>query len=283
MVELENITKVYRMGKLEIPALRGVNLTIGQGEMLAIIGASGSGKSTLAGLIELAASILGLRAANLSLDDFYLTRAEREHLARTVHPLLVTRGVPGTHDVGLACQVIEGLKSGIDQRCPRFDKARDDRRLSSNQEDEEDQYRVIVAPIDVVIFEGWCVGAPAMKEESLATPLNELERNEDADARWRRFVNDQLEVHYPPLWELIDELLFLDVPSISAVVRWRGEQESHYSPAARMNSEELARFVAHYERITLAMKATMSEVADMIGFLDENHNLRDLVCRNPRR
>jgi len=51
MIELENITKVYRMGKVDVPALRGVNLSISQGEMLAIIGASGSGKSTLMNII----------------------------------------------------------------------------------------------------------------------------------------------------------------------------------------------------------------------------------------
>jgi putative ABC transport system ATP-binding protein len=47
MIKLENANKIYRMGKVEILALRGVNLTIEQGEMVSIIGASGSGKSTL--------------------------------------------------------------------------------------------------------------------------------------------------------------------------------------------------------------------------------------------
>ncbi len=51
MIELENITKVYRMGKVEVPALRGITLNIEKGEMLAIIGASGSGKSTLMNII----------------------------------------------------------------------------------------------------------------------------------------------------------------------------------------------------------------------------------------
>jgi putative ABC transport system ATP-binding protein len=51
MIELENITKVYRMGKVEVPALRGITLEIKQGEMAAIIGASGSGKSTLMNII----------------------------------------------------------------------------------------------------------------------------------------------------------------------------------------------------------------------------------------
>jgi len=51
MIELENITKTYQMGKVEVPALQGVNLGIEQGEMLAIMGASGSGKSTLMNII----------------------------------------------------------------------------------------------------------------------------------------------------------------------------------------------------------------------------------------
>jgi putative ABC transport system ATP-binding protein len=51
MIELENITKIYRMGKVEVPALRGVSLNIQQGEMVSIIGASGSGKSTLMNII----------------------------------------------------------------------------------------------------------------------------------------------------------------------------------------------------------------------------------------
>jgi putative ABC transport system ATP-binding protein len=51
MIELENITKVYKMGKVEVYALRGIDLSIKQGEMLSIIGASGSGKSTLLNVI----------------------------------------------------------------------------------------------------------------------------------------------------------------------------------------------------------------------------------------
>jgi putative ABC transport system ATP-binding protein len=51
MIELDHIAKIYRMGKVEVPALRGIDLTIKQGEMVAIIGASGSGKSTLMNII----------------------------------------------------------------------------------------------------------------------------------------------------------------------------------------------------------------------------------------
>lgn len=51
MIKLEQATKIYRVGKVEVPALREVNLTIEQGEMVAIIGASGSGKSTMMNIL----------------------------------------------------------------------------------------------------------------------------------------------------------------------------------------------------------------------------------------
>src|SRR5688500_9764536 len=82
-----------------------------QALLVGVSGCQGSGKSTLASLLVLLLKeMMGLNAINLSIDDFYLTRAEREMLARTVHPLLATRGVPGTHDVDLALKTIVSLR-----------------------------------------------------------------------------------------------------------------------------------------------------------------------------
>ncbi|HLD35360.1 MAG TPA: ABC transporter ATP-binding protein, partial [Planctomycetota bacterium] len=50
-ISLENITKTYRLGEVDIPALRGVSLTINEGDFIAIMGASGSGKTTLMNII----------------------------------------------------------------------------------------------------------------------------------------------------------------------------------------------------------------------------------------
>ena len=75
--------------------------------IIGINGSQGSGKSTLADyLCTMLNERYQLRCVSLSLDDFYLTKLERQQLASQVHPLLETRGVPGTHDIPLALETI---------------------------------------------------------------------------------------------------------------------------------------------------------------------------------
>ncbi len=241
--------------------------------VLGISGGQGAGKSTLAALLVEAVGAAGGRAASCSLDDFYLTRTDRQGLARSVHPLLATRGVPGTHDVTLACAVIDSLVSGRGSEIPVFDKAADDRLAEG---------RRLALPLDVLIFEGWCVGAPAQPAAALHEPINSLEAQEDPAGDWRRYVNDQLRTVYPPLWQRLDSLLYLQVPSIEAVVRWRTQQEQNYPPGRRMPAAEIVRFVAHYERLTRWMGEILPGSAQLLGLLNENHGLEDLIVRNPR-
>ena len=76
--------------------------------LIGVNGSQGSGKSTLASLlVQLLAKNFGLKAVDLSIDDFYLTREARLSLASQIHPLFETRGVPGTHDVTLMCETLQ--------------------------------------------------------------------------------------------------------------------------------------------------------------------------------
>ncbi|MFC6671426.1 hypothetical protein [Marinobacterium aestuariivivens] len=162
---------------------RGGPLVVG------VNGAQGAGKATLFNLLEVTLSEgFGLRVAGLSIDDLYKTRAERERLAAEVHPLLRTRGVPGTHDIGLGIELLHALKRDTGQplRIPVFDKSIDDRCPAS-------VWQEWTGPADVVVLEGWCVGARSQEEDDLKAPVNELERREDPDGAWRRYVNDQLQ------------------------------------------------------------------------------------------
>lgn len=218
--------------------------------IVGIAGSQGSGKTTLAREIVMALQERGKRAALLSLDDYYLSKAEREQLANTVHPLLATRGVPGTHDVKKLCQAIEKAKLGDGQiQVPVFDKLADD--VSAKT-------REITLPIDVLVVEGWCLGAQPQRWVKLSSPVNALERKSDKDVTWRKFVNDALKNDYARLNALLDELVFLKAPDFDVVTQWRTKAEREaYAAIGEIPPRDLDRrmrdFVAHYERLTRHM------------------------------
>lgn len=230
-----------------------------------ISGLQGCGKSTLATQVADAAARRGLRCAVLSLDDFYLPRAARLRLARDVHPLLATRGPPGTHEVALATEVLGALRSGVGTALPRFDKLADDRRPRT------DWPRAQLT--DLVLFEGWCLGTPAEDEASLDMPINALERDEDPHGGWRRWCNAALREAYPALWRHIDRLLLLQAPSFEVVPGWRLDAERRALAGARpgamaMDAAAIDRFVQHYERTSRQALRTLPDIADRVIALD---------------
>lgn len=242
-------------------------------QVLGINGAQGSGKSRLARfLAQRLSSDHGLAVVVLSLDDFYLSRAARAGLAADVHPLLATRGVPGTHDVNRGIDCLLRLKAGRDCRLPRFSKADDDPLPA------EREHRV-VGPVDLILFEGWCVGTPPQPDAALIEPVNALEREEDRDGVWRRYVNDQLVGPYARWFSLIDTLVFLAVPGWAQVREWRGQQERE-TAAARgggtplLDPDRLERFLQHYLRLSLHALATLPSKADLVLALDPDHSVR---------
>lgn len=225
----------------------------------------GTGKSTLAAQLAQAAHGQGLRVAVLSLDDFYLTRGARETLARQVHPLLETRGPPGTHDLPLALHTLQALREGRPVALPRFDKLADDRLP-------ERDWPRLDAPVQLVIFEGWCLGTPAQDTPDLAAPINTLEREEDAQGVWRGYCNATLARDYPALWATCDSLWFLQPPGFDPVLdwRWQAEQRLQATQPGRtaMTRAQLARFVQHYERISRHALATLPAIADHVVRID---------------
>jgi len=242
--------------------------------VIGINGAQGSGKTTLCTLLKVVIEEgFAKRVAAFSIDDIYLTHAERKTLAKEIHPLLETRGVPGTHDVTLGLDLLAGLrelKSGQTMSIPLFDKAIDDRSAEEN-------FRQVTGPIDLVLFEGWCVGVKAQREEALAIAVNSLERLEDPDQIWRSYVNKQLQKDYKELFNQIDFLVMLKIPGMTSVMEWRSKQESKLGRTSAqsgrkiMNAAELQRFIMHYERLTRATLTEMPDRADLVFELDEKH------------
>lgn len=248
--------------------------------VLGLCGAQGSGKTTLASALTRRFEADGTPTAVLSIDDLYRTHAERERLGGTVHPLLRTRGVPGTHDVDLGLAVIEALDDGRAAPLPRFDKARDDRCPPS-------QWPHAKAGTRLLILEGWCVGARPEPEAALAEPVNALERDEDGDGRWRRFVNAALADDYQRLFARIDGLVLLAAPDFAVVRDWRIEQEHALRAQAPpgspglMDDAAVTRFVQHYERLTRHILTEMPARADLVVSLAEDRSPIAIRTRGP--
>ncbi len=249
--------------------------------LVGVNGSQGSGKSTLctllSGLLEVG---FAQRCCVLSLDDLYLTRDQRQALAAQVHPLLVTRGVPGTHDVALGLQLFESLSNASEDSripIPRFDKALDDRVTESSRE-------IFVGCPDLILFEGWCVGAVAQPEEELEQPVNDLEAAEDRDGRWRGYVNRQLAEVYSPLFARLDLLLMLKIPSWEMVDVWRSKQEAQLATRNTgrgvMTKSALQRFIMHYERLTRHQLVEMPPRANLILELNENQRVVQVIKKS---
>jgi len=191
-------------------------------KIIGMQGCQGSGKSTLADFLRILLQLkYGLKVAVLSLDDFYLNPEERKSLAENVHPLMVTRGVPGTHDITLALETIDKLKklnTHNSLALPRFDKATDKRATPEN-------WPTVSGPVDLILLEGWCIGATAQTQVELSPALNKLESEEDHKGQWRQYVNTCLKQEYQTLFMLIDRLLVIQAPNFSCVYQWRALQE----------------------------------------------------------
>lgn len=234
-----------------VGALIAAHVRPGHVPLIGIAGAQGSGKTTLA---RAAAERFG--TAHLSLDDVYLTKAEREARARTVHPLFAVRGPPGTHDLSLLERTVEALRAaGPDDRTPlpAFDKLADDRRP-------EPRWPSFAGRPTAVLVDGWCLGATAQGEADLAAPINALERERDGQGVWRRAVNAELAGAYAEVFARFDAVLLLKAPSFDAVLDWRCEQEAGLmglAPADLPHERraELAVFIQGFERITRSMLA----------------------------
>lgn len=257
--------------------------------VIGIHGAQGTGKSTLTDFLRV---LLAYRyrcpTASLSMDDIYHTRETREQLAAEVHPLLITRGVPGTHDIGLGNQVLDRLiaaNAGSRTPLPLFNKAVDDR-------EPEEKWPLFIGHPGIILVEGWCLCAQPEPDSALATPVNVLEETEDRDGRWRAYVNDQLKGPYADFFARVELLVMLKAPSMASVLEWRTLQEHRLAEAYRdapkegvngestapemriMSDQEVQRFIMHYERTTRHALEEMPARADVLLTLDEDHTLR---------
>ena len=242
--------------------------------IIGLAGGQGSGKSTISQLLKIILKRrYNLETVVFSIDDFYKTFRERKKMSKKIHHLFSTRGVPGTHNTKILYECLKKLKKNSFKNflIPKFDKSLDDRCLKNKW------IKVSKKP-NIVIFEGWCVGAKHQKKRDLIKPVNELEKLEDKNLIWRKKVNNELKHNYKKIYHLIDDLIFLKVPSFKYVYKWRLLQEAKLKKKSKgkkiMNSTEIKRFIMFYERITRAMIKTLDSQAKVLINIDAKHRLK---------
>ena len=247
--------------------------------IVGLAGGQGSGKTTISSILSLILKkYFKLKVFKISIDDFYKTKKQREILSKDKHSLLLTRGVPGTHDIKIMLDFFRKIKTKNFKslKLPKFNKANDDRYKKKHW------YKLKSRP-DVVIFEGWCVGAKPQSLRLLKKPINAIEKAYDKSLKWRRFVNLQLKTNYKKLYSQLDSLLYLKVKNFNLLKKWRIKQEEKLWLKSKsrknlkiMNKKEVINFMQTYQRITEQMFKDAPKYSSIIMNLNKNHQIHKI-------
>ena len=251
-----------------------------------LAGGQGTGKTTISSLLEIILrKYFKLNVFKISIDDFYRTRKERFNLSKKVHPLLMTRGVPGTHDIKIMLDFFRKSKTKKFKsfKLPKFNKAFDDRC-------KKNQWYTIKKKPDVVIFEGWCVGARAEKNSTIKKSINSLEKTNDSQLIWRNYVNKQLKTKYKKLYDQLDCLVYLKAKNFSLLQKWRLIQEKKLwlknknknkkTKNKIMSKGDVINFMQTYQRVTQNMFKFAPRYASVILNLNSNHQIKSAVYKS---
>jgi D-glycerate 3-kinase len=247
-----------------------------------LAGGQGTGKTTISSILKIILTkYFKLKVFKISVDDFYKTRKDRILLSKKVHPMLLTRGVPGTHEINVMLSFFKKMKSKRfkNLKVPTFNKAADDRF------NKKYWYNIKERP-DVIIFEGWCVGAKPEKNISLKKPINSMEKVNDAKFIWRKFVNQQLKSKYKNLYSQLNCLIYLKAKNFNLLQKWRLKQEHKLwlkskktSKRMIMSKGDVINFMQTYQRITENMFRMMPKYASIVMYLNSNHQIKSALYR----
>ena len=248
---------------------------------LGFSGGQGSGKTTVAKILKIILKNFFKRKIYISsIDDFYKTLKDRNKMSYTTHPLFKTRGVPGTHDINLVKKFFYFIKKKKFKKTklPKFDKSIDDRLKKKYW------YNIKERP-EVVILEGWCVGAKPQSNSLIKKPINILEKYEDKNLIWRKYVNEKLKREYKKLFAMIDCFIFMKIPNFNMVFKWRLLQENKLRKKSRfekkiMSYNKIKRFIMFYQRITLQMIKDLSKSASIVMLLNKNHEIKKVLFKS---
>jgi len=252
----------------------------GETLFLGFSGGQGSGKTTVTAILKIILKKFFKRNVYVdSIDNFYKTLKDRDKMSNKIHPLFKTRGVPGTHDINLIKNFINSTKKKKFKKLklPKFNKSTDNR-LNKKY------WNSINKKPEIVILEGWCIGAKPQSNLSIKKPVNTLEKNEDKNFVWRKYFNEKLKKEYKNFFSLFDHFIFMKIPNFRMAFKWRLLQENKLRKKVNkkkkiMSYNEIKRFVMFYERITLQMLKDLSKSASIVMFLKKSHEIKKIHYR----
>lgn len=277
-------SKIKNLKKIYIPISFWINNKCkkkGRTLILGLSGSQGSGKTMVTGILQIILKkFFKKNIYIISIDDFYKTLRDRNRMSQQKHSLFKTRGVPGTHDINLIKNFFISVKRKKFKKIklPKFNKSIDDR-------SKKNYWHNINKRPEIIILEGWCVGAKPQINSSLRKPVNILERHEDKDLIWRKYANEKLKKEYKEVFAMIDYFIFMKVPNFKIVFKWRLLQENklrkklHYKKKI-MTYSAIKRFIMFYQRITLQMMKDLSKSASIVLLLKKNHEIKRVLFRS---
>ena len=262
-------TKIY-IEKYILPII--TNIINSKKKKFLISGSQGVGKSTLVLILKsVIENIYNKKVMSVSIDDYYFSKNKRLQLSKQIHPLLQTRGVPGTHDLDkLSKHISQFSKKKFPIIIPVFDKLSDD--LTKK--------KITINKADILLLEGWCCGCLPIDNKYLFKNINKLETDLDKNNIWRNFYNNKLQNDYKKIFKLFDLKIYMQPPSFKYVYKWRADQErrnlSKSVNKKYMNKKQLDKFIQHYEKITKWMMKTMPAEADMLIKVNKNQMIKKI-------
>tara|TARA_B100000945_G_scaffold28507_1_gene19782 strand:+ start:1339 stop:2208 length:870 start_codon:yes stop_codon:yes gene_type:complete len=267
----KNFPKKY-ISQYIIPIIN--NIYYSKNNKFILSGSQGSGKSTLAKLLKLVIEkYYTKKVMLLSIDDYYLCKNQRLKLSKKIHPLLLTRGVPGTHDIkALKYHINQFQNQNFPISTPIFNKLKDD--ISKK--------RKVIHNAQILLLEGWCCGSVPIANQYLFKNINSLENTYDKNTNWRKYYNSLLRNEYKSVFSLFDKKIYIKAPSFKYVLKWRYAQEKRNVSNSNkniMNKAKLKEFIQHYEKLTKWMMLTMPNKADILIKINSNQKIEKLLFK----